>query len=146
MSPHIWVLLILAAFAVGKYSNSGPEYSEVIKYVDREVVVKDKEVKTVVTEVQVKEPDGKETKTTITETESKTITTKEKSELSQSQVTITPTYVDQYYVQVMAGVSKDNLVVPFYGASVSRKILGPFTLGVFGLTNMTGGVSLGVSF
>lgn len=35
---------------------------------------------------------------------------------------------------------------PIYGASVSKEIIGPITIGAFGLTNGTVGVSVGLNF
>jgi hypothetical protein len=35
---------------------------------------------------------------------------------------------------------------PVYGISVQRELLGPITVGVFGLTNSTVGVSIGINF
>ncbi len=137
----VLVILVASAFAVGRYSVQFTESTEV--KVD-ETVRRDKDVKTIKTEVVVKDVDGKETKTTVTETEAKTITTKEKetSKIVESGVA----EVDKYSVNVLIGVNKDALSAPIYGFSASKKFIGPLSLGLWGLTNMTGGLSVGWSF
>lgn len=39
-----------------------------------------------------------------------------------------------------------RLIKPLYGVSVTRELIGPVTIGVFGLTNGTVGLSLGLNF
>lgn len=109
-----------------------------------EVVKRNNDVKTIKKEVIVKEPNGKETKTIVTETEDKTTTTKEKE--TSKAVVSGPIEVDKYQVNVMIGVNRDNFMVPIYGVSVSKKFIGPISLGAWGLTNGTGGLSVGMSF
>ncbi len=47
---------------------------------------------------------------------------------------------------LVANDFNDRLFKPVYGVSVSKEFLGPITIGMFGLSNSTIGVSLGVSF
>lgn len=59
------------------------------------------------------------------------------------------TVVAQPKLNVSALVANDfsrGLLVPTYGVSVSKQVLGPFTVGGFGLTNGTIGLSIGVNF
>lgn len=39
-----------------------------------------------------------------------------------------------------------GLISPTYGISISKEIVGPITIGLFGLTNSTVGLSLGINF
>lgn len=78
---------------------------------------------------------GKET-TTIVED----IKTKEKQ---TAQVESKRTRVS---VQALIGTDVTNRFQPVYGAAVSKEVLGQITIGAFGLTNGTLGVSLGLNF
>jgi len=58
-----------------------------------------------------------------------------------------PSAVKQYNVSALAVVdSSKGLLVPLYGISVSKQIIGPLTAGVHGYTNGMVGVSLGFNF
>lgn len=140
------ILALTASFAVGRYSVSQPPAvtkvddikKDIIKDVDSD---KHKETTTVIE----KDPDGK-TKTTTTVTEDTTTkkhvdTTIEKHE----DLTITPTIRDTLNVSALIGADfrqKD----PVYGVSVTKQFLGPVTIGIFGLTNYTVGLSVGLNF
>lgn len=52
-------------------------------------------------------------------------------------------------INVSALVANDfsrGLISPTYGVSISKEIVGPITVGLFGLTNSTVGLSLGINF
>jgi len=56
--------------------------------------------------------------------------------------------VKTWNVSALAGYdfSKPKDLVPIYGVSVSKQVLGPFTVGAYGLTNGIIGLSIGVTF
>lgn len=87
----------------------------------------------------VKEPTGK-TVTTITE-ETRTVDTQDTKVKSQDMVKTSP----QWQVSALAGIDI-RTGIPAYGASLSRQFVGPITIGAFGLTNGTVGVSIGMTF
>lgn len=153
----ICVVALATAFAIGRFTV--PEkIKEVVKVVEveKKVIVKEKgttqekKMKTVI--VEVTRPDGtKEKTTTITEdtqtatetssrsdTETKTDTTKE-TEIVRGNSKVT--------VSALAGIKvtrpQDGMV---FGASLTKPILGPVTLGAFGFTDGRAGVSIGLSF
>lgn len=72
-------------------------------------------------------------------------------ETSKTQTTIS----SQWHVSVLVGTRFNNLNIKttapyldplYYGVVVNRQILGPFYVGVWALTNKSGGLSLGVKF
>ncbi len=136
---YLPAVCLVVGVAVGMYVNHSITKTSEVKV--EESVKRDKDVKTVVTEVVTKEPDGKEVRTVVTQTETKIVTVKDKS--SDTKVEMNS---DQYNVNLLVGINKDALVVPIYGVSASKKFIGNISLGVFGLTNGTGGVSVGMSF
>ena len=92
-----------------------------------------KNTKTVVT----KKPDGTvRTETSVTESTG----TKRKTEQKQVED------VRKNHAQVLIGSSLKDFGVPVYGLSYQREIIGPVSVGAFGLTNGTVGLSLGVTF
>lgn len=136
------VIALVGAFGLGWQSHSLRSKPEIVQTQAEEQVKKDKDIKQVVTEVITKEPSGKEVRTVVTETETKVVTVKDKNTESKTETKAS----DQYTINLMAGISKDNLVTPIYGASASKKFIGPISLGAWALTNGTGGLSVGMSF
>lgn len=85
-----------------------------------------------------KSPDGTvKTVTTTTETTGDTKTTSAESKTVPAKKT---------FIQALAGVDLSRSFTPTYGIAVSREVLGPITLGAYGLTSGVVGVTVGVSF
>lgn len=93
--------------------------------------------------------------TTITETKDKKVTvitedtdkTKSKKEQETEVVKTVPTSTRQgYNISIDAGIIDWSDKRPLYGLSVNKEVLGPLTLGVWGRTNGSVGLSIGVSF
>lgn len=76
-------------------------------------------------------------------------TTTDRSTEKKSE-TITTNEKNNWNVSALVSMSHrdDDLLKgsPSYGLAVQRRILGPFSIGAFGLTNQTYGASVGVSF
>lgn len=126
---------LIIAFAVGRYSvpESGIKTTEV--KVDEE---KDKQVHKVVT--TVKSPDG--TVKTVVTVDSDTQTSKKQdSTTNQSTVAKRSTL----NVALLGGYNTKSPSVT-YGLSVSKELIGPATLGVYGLSNGIIGLSIGLDF
>lgn len=147
------VSVIVVAFAFGRYS--APEKIKIEKQiVEVEKKTKDTESEknkhkhTKVTEIV--RPDGtKETTTEIiedsqsehksNETAERDKTTSESKEVTKSGAAVR--------VMIMSGIDVTNIKsMPFYGANISANVLGPISIGLFGLTNGTGGGMIGISF
>lgn len=129
-------LVILAAtFTAGRYSVSGKTKT---KTTDTTKTVDKTEHKKIVI---YKKPNG-ETVTTITDD------TNTKTEKTKQVIDIKTTESRHNILNVSALVANDfrDTFKPVYGVSVSKEILGPVTVGAFGLTNGVVGVSLGLNF
>jgi hypothetical protein len=94
----------------------------------------EKQVDRVVTVVRTVKPDG-------TVTEEKVVTDKSKI-VKEDQLKLN---VGRSKLSLSALAGTD-LRSPVYGAHVSKEILGPVSVGIFGLTNGTFGASIGLNF
>lgn len=123
------VALIIGAYELGVKSVD-------ISTSKVDTVSQDHTQKTIVT---IKKPDGSSTTTETVDSRSTTKT---------DAITQTPTSTKQKTnISVLVGndFSKSDLK-PLYGIAVNRELLGPITVGAFGLTNGTIGLSIGVNF
>lgn len=157
----IAAVALIGAFGAGWYLTptkvvTKTEIKEVIKEVvkEKESTTKDKKNDKVVIVVETVYPDGRRVKETkIVDKGSVTVNIdKDKSsETDKSTETKTEKTVERaapsLAVSVLAAKDVTNLSAPpAFGASVTKRILGPFTVGGFGLSNGTAGVSVGVLF
>lgn len=143
----IGVAVVATSFAAGRYTV--PEKVRVeTKVVEVEKKVKDteknKSKKTVI--VKKEKPDGeKEVTTTITEnTNSSSVTATDKKTDSDSTSEKTRA-ASKLTIAPMIGFNVQT-GQPVWGASVSRDLFGPVNMGLWGLSNGTCGVSIGISF
>lgn len=135
-------VLLLVSFAAGRYSVSNPTVkTEVTK--NTEEAVKTNKVTHKVTTI-TKDPSGKDI-TTITE-DTASNTDKVIDSTTTEKQTIVPAKRNSVNVSALASVNFTRSSMPVYGASVSKEIIGPITVGVFGLTDSTIGVSIGLNF
>lgn len=150
----ISIIVVATAYAFGRYSapekvKTVVQTVEVEKKVTDTQTDRDKHKKTVVHEVT--KPDGtKETTTEITEdtnTDRKTSSTTDDTKTA-SQVTEVTKSGKRLNISAMAGAPIDftKPVSPIIGAEVSTNLIGPVRLGVWGLNNATGGVTIGLDF
>ena len=158
----ITVISLAVAFAFGRYTTP-VKTVEVIKTVEVDKKTDDKKTdrqkddNSVTTIVEVTHPDGtKEKTTTIThKTQDHTKTDESRREEdSKSSETTKETYRSSGRVTISAlgGLYLPNfpssLASPqrVYGIAVSKEVLGPLSIGVFGLNDYTAGISVGLSF
>lgn len=146
------VVLIVVAFAIGRYT--GPEH---IKTVTKIVTVQtdsktdDSQVEDhkKVTIVDVTSPDGTNTKTTTVvddkDTQDKSTDTSKTTTDESKSVEVTKSS-PKIQVSALAARNLSNFASPIYGGMVSKSILGPITLGAFGLSDKTVGLSIGLMF
>lgn len=111
--------------------------------------------KTTQTDTQTKQNEVTHKKTTTVQEGNKTTTTTiEDTQINTKSATDTDTKVYKTVILVkktvnvsaLVGYSLSTFPVPIYGISVSKELLGPVTVGVFGLTNGIVGISLGINF
>lgn len=128
-------VVTILAFCFGRYTASFKQVQEV------ETKKQDQVVQVHRTVIRVKNPGGSSTTTETTDS----ITRSHIDESSSHIETTVPKSKTNVSGLVYVNVPKRELV-PAYGISVSRELIGPITVGAFGLTNGTIGVSLGVNF
>lgn len=131
------IIIIVIAFYVGKhYSPTKVETKVITVEVEKAKIVEKKVI------VEKVNPDG--SKTTVTTIDTNT----EKQTTTASNNTVTKENKKQpLSVYAMGGLDVTNPSGGFIvGAHVSKQLLGPLSFGLFGLTNGTAGISLGLSF
>jgi hypothetical protein len=134
------VLVVLIAFAVGRWSN---RVSTETKTLETKVQSSDLNKNTHTETVITKQKDGSEVTTIRQDTSVNLI----KSETDKSKTdTVVKSKDSIFNVSALMSIDIKEKIVPLYGLSVSKEILGPITVGVFGLTNGTLGVSIGMNF
>lgn len=130
------ILGVVLAFLIAAGAYQLGKHSVVIEVDKTKQVDKDIHSKTV--KVKTKLPSGEETTTTTIVKD----TSIESSEAVHTEVKPTP----KTNVSLLVGAETKLPIVPLYGISVTREVLGPITVGAFGMSNSTVGVSLGVDF
>lgn len=153
------VVSLLVAFAAGRHSVPVSVKTEVKtaetekKASDTKTVTdRDRHKKTDI--ITVERPDGtKETHTVITDdtdttrkTDSKSNTEIAKASDSKSETVRSSGHLN---LSVLAGGKisfSSSPIMPVYGACVSRNLVGPITIGLFGLSDGVGGVAVGLDF
>lgn len=137
----VGLLALFVAFAFGRVSAPTKTVEVDRKQVNTNTD-RDKHKETVVTEVS--KPDG--TKTTVTKTTEDTKTDRNTTETDVKSKEVT-TNTSKVTVAALVGFRLSDLTKPpVYGLSVYRPILGPITVGVWGLSDTTLGLSVGLSF
>lgn len=123
----ILLISVTIAFAVGRYTKPA-------EVVTKEVEVVKKDVVTVVR--TVKSPDG----TVVRERR-----TEDRSETNTSREVEVKSHTPEWKAALMAGYSfKQGREV--YGASIQKNFIGPISLGAWGLSDGTVGLSVGIEF
>lgn len=152
----IFLVYTLVAVAVGRYtvtfsskdSKQDDKKEETHKKEDKDKH-DDKIIKRKV--VEETKPDGTKIKTTdtiVTDKKNETDHTNTDSKTDdKSKETKTETANSgKFNISVLGGVNVTNPVKPIFGAHVSRDIIGPVNVGLFGLSDGVVGASVGVTF
>lgn len=127
---------LIISFAVGRYSAQKPNVQESVKTDETKNTAIDVDTHTVIVHL----PDGSTT-TTIDKSRKQNITDVSKTASVISIESVKP----QVQLSLLGGYdTKNNASV--LGASVSKQMLGPITIGAFGLSSGVVGLSLGVVF
>lgn len=152
----ISVFVLTGAFAAGRYSlpekvRVETQIVEVEKKTKNSDVKQDKHKETVV--VEVVKPDGtKETTTKIVEDNNKNTKTAEKDitdkDIKTESLTIRGD--SKVTLSLLGGAplqfNPNSPQFVIYGGSITKPVLGPLTVGVWGLSNSTFGGSIGWTF
>lgn len=130
---------------LGRYSTQAPEVKTTVDSIEN--IKKDLNQNTQTHQVSVSEktPDGTTKITTTTDTS----TVKKVDTITDTDTHITqdviPPKIDTLNVSILVGLDVSRQT-PVYGASITKQVLGPITVGAFGLTNGSVGGSIGISF
>ena len=134
------LLIGILSFALGRYTGR-TTITTTDKKTD-EVRNVDTHQNEIITEV--KKPDG--TVTTIT-TINTNIESTDKKDTDTMSKTVVKTASAKTNISALIGTSThDFFGPPSYGISVNREVIGPITVGAFGLMNGTFGLSVGITF
>lgn len=134
------VIIIIGSYAAGRYSVEVDK--TVATSTDSEHIREVIQVHTVTT--TSKEPNGQQTSTTTTDSTAKI---KQQDTKTQEVTTTTPVQSKGLNVSIMVAPTSLDLRSPLtYGIVVTKQIIGPLTVGAFGLTNSTVGLTVGVNF
>lgn len=147
---------LLLAFAAGRWA--APEKVRIetkvveVENVHNETktdIDKNRHTETTVTEIV--RPDGTKEKTTRTTQDTQTTQKRDTASTKDTVTTAEETKevtrgTAKVTISALAGAQIGSSTPLVYGASVSKPILGPITVGIFGLSNATFGASLGLTF
>jgi hypothetical protein len=144
----IGVVLLLTAFAVGRWSAPEKVKIQTVtvekKTDDKQTAIDDHKVTTI---TETDKPDGtKVKKTVISDNKDTHIEDKKTDDLTQTTTKETEKSSSKVTISALAALNVTKPGLPIYGASITRPILGPITVGLFGLQNGTAGVSVGLTF
>jgi len=134
----IGLILLALGYGLGRYIQPAKIETK-IEQVVKEVEVVKKNI--VVKERIIKQKDGTEITERTTEDRS-TETTDKKSESSSS--TVVTNKKPDWRVNALGALNKDRDIT--YGLQVERRILGNISAGVYGMTDKTIGLSVGMEF
>lgn len=135
MNYKIIAIIVIMSAAVGAAIDHFGMPAKTVKTAQLEV---EKQKDTHKTTIIEKSPDGKETTTITEDTKVNTSLSKDTSVKVIAQPTIN--------LSALVGVDTTNQFKPLYGISVSKQFIGPITAGLWGFTNGTVGVSVGINF
>jgi len=138
------LVALIVAFGVGRYSATSQQSAvKTITDVKTDTDTKvNKDVKKTITET--KKPDGEVT--TVTTEEAVTVVDQQKDQVSHQSATVIPPKTNTLNLSALVGINPVDGLTPLYGLSVSKQFIGPITGGIWGLTNGTFGVSVGINF
>lgn len=136
----IGLVLIVLTFAIGRYTAPTKVETKTIT-VEIEKKVEDAKVNTV--KIEVVKKDGSKIITTTTNSETKTNTD---TNINKTATKVVENKHSSTNLSILAGVDISNPTHLVYGAAASKQLLGPITIGIWGMSNSTAGASLGVQF
>ncbi len=143
----IAVVLLTAVFAAGRLSaHTKIKIEKEIVEVEKKSSESDKDSHKKTTIVDIELPDGTKKRTTVVENDTHQ-ETKDSSSVSLAEKDSKEIVKDsgKLNISALGGVSSiTSTPLPVYGLAVSKPVLGPITLGIWGLSNLTVGVSLGL--
>ncbi len=133
---------LLVAFAGGYYLAPSKVETKVVEIEKKTDTERDKHRETTTTETV--KPDGTKQVVTIMVEDTNT---KRKTETKEDTKSVSaPAPRPRISLSALGGLPVSYPFTPVFGAHVSKEILGPITIGAWGLSSMTFGISMGVNF
>lgn len=136
----IYVVALALTFGIGRYTAPGSETKS-------QTITQEKEKEkthTQATTTTIKTPDGTEKTVTVTDVVATSTTVKSENNTTQ---TVLRAEHKTLNVSLMAGYDiRDVGAAPRYGLTVTKEILDPLTIGIWGISNSTVGLSVGINF
>ncbi len=148
----ISVAVIAIAFAGGRYSTPVKTVTKIQTVtVEKETTKTDTDtaIHKIITKTEVDKPDGTKTITTVTrdDTTKKTdSTSSDDKNTTSSTVEVSVKGSQKVNLAILAGTNYHDIGTLIVGAHVSTNLIGPVTIGAFGLSDGVLGVSLGLEF
>lgn len=140
----IALALTSAAFAFGRWSVKSTSMIKTQSIQTHQT--DDKNTHTRVTVTDVKAKDGTETKTIVADRVANDVETDNTASTTQVQKTVEGKKSNLSISILGANDFGKGVLAPTYGLSVNTEVLGPVTVGAFGLMNGTVGISVGLDF
>lgn len=151
-----WKLILIVTLALGGLAFAAGRFmtptkvekvevvKEVVKWKERQSEDKDK----VIIEVETVYPDGtRKIERKIVDKGKLRIDVEGESEKEKENTVVVENKKPDWMVSGLAGVGlKEKGLNGVYGAHVQRRVIGPVHVGGFGMTNGSGGLSVGISF
>jgi hypothetical protein len=152
----IGIILAVVIFALGRYSATYSSKTESTKSTADEKKSSEKEEeskKKKQTRKEITRPDGTKEVIIVDEEETKKkksdTDSSKKSETSTEKKEVVSGSKSRLTLSVLGGTKlsfSGEALTPVYGGMISKDLIGPINMGLFGLSNGLAGVSLGVSF
>lgn len=144
----VCALALVTAFAVGRWSAPEKVKIQTVtvekKTEDKQVAIDDHKLTTI---TETDKPDGTKVKTTvISDNKDTKVDDKKTDDLSQTTTKETEKSSSKVTISLLGAVDLSDPTSPTYGLSITRPILGPITLGIFGLQDKVVGMSIGLTF
>lgn len=141
------IILVLVSFASGRYSVQKPTTKDT-SIVTNTVKTKERDNTHTKTKIiEDKKPNGEVVTTEIIEQTNNDTKDQTEDTMSKQVNTSTPPKINTLNVSALVAENFSNgLNTPSYGIAITKQILGPITVGGFGLTNGVIGVSIGINF
>lgn len=143
---YLVLIALLVAFAIGRYSAGGSstKSTEDKKTTDTKQV--DTNTHSQTTTTVTEDPNGTKKTTTVVTTDTTTKSKDTEVITDRTTQSTTPTKRNTINISALVGVDISKGFIPSYGISASKEFIGPITIGAFGLTSGTVGLSLGLNF
>lgn len=143
----ISVVVLVITFATGRWSATQKTVTttKTVAQTDVKANTKDTHTKTTITET--KQVNGASMRVTVIDQVSDDKSTENDDTVTSQKTVSVPVSKSKLNISVLGAEDfSRGFTQPTYGLSVNKEVLGPLTVGAFGLMNGTVGISVGLDF